>query len=61
METERFIRLSKADEEKLHFSKSKLYKLHSSKKYPDLFRVFDGTVFIDLVELNKLIEIGTKE
>jgi predicted DNA-binding transcriptional regulator AlpA len=56
METDRFIRITKADKRELHFSRSTLYKWHSMGKFPSLFRLVEGTLFIDLKELNRIIE-----
>lgn len=45
-------------EEETGFARSTFYKWRCVKKYPALFTKIGGTVFVDLAELEKLIESG---
>jgi len=45
-------------EEVTGFARSTLYKWRTLKKYPALFTKIGGAVFVDLAELEKLIESG---
>jgi predicted DNA-binding transcriptional regulator AlpA len=59
-QTTRFVRLSKATKEEVHFSKSTLYKWHSKGLFPMLFRMLKGTLFVDVVRLEELIDNGIR-
>jgi hypothetical protein len=48
------LRISKADS--LLVKKTTLYKWHHLKKFPQLFLKLSGFLFIDLDELEKLLE-----
>jgi len=56
----RFVRLSKATREEVHFSKSTLYKWHSKGIFPGLFSLVKGTLFVDKMALEELILSGVK-
>ena len=50
------LRLSKA--ECLPLKRATLYKWHHTRKYPQLFVKLCGAVFVDLQELDRIIEAG---
>jgi hypothetical protein len=50
------IRLSKAND--LPFARSTLYKWHHMKKFQNIFVKISGALFVDLNELNRIIEQG---
>lgn len=52
------IRLSKVTPGRVPVAKSTLYKMRTTKRYPELFIKFGGAVFIDLDELDKILEAG---
>jgi hypothetical protein len=41
-----------------YFARASFYKLHHLKKFPELFIKLGGGLFIDLDELDKIIEQG---
>jgi hypothetical protein len=50
------LRLSKV--QSLPLSKAMLYKWKHLKKHPQLFVKIDGALFVDLLELDRIIEAG---
>ncbi|MCL6622875.1 MAG: hypothetical protein K6T55_12370 [Syntrophobacterales bacterium] len=53
---EYLVRVSKADEAKLPIRASSLYKWHHLGRYPQIFRKLGGYLFVDLRELERLID-----
>jgi hypothetical protein len=50
------IRVNKIDETNSPFARSTYYKWFHLKKYPEIFRKFGGSLFVDLEKLEKLIQ-----
>ena len=55
---QKFIRVSKANDNNLPFRASTLYKWNHVKKHPQLFTKIGSALFVDLDELSKLMESG---
>lgn len=53
------LRISKAkDHPRVPFTRAILYKFHHCGRFPTLFVKFGGGLFIDLDELERLLEAG---